>query len=175
MKEVFLKVNKDLFTMGLNPTEILIIAQIIEFQTNTGDCYITDQQLAKQFGVSESTISRELKKLESNGLIVRETRNIKGGKERHLKLSSINLPIVNETTTSKLPIVQESNCLLYNKQNDFIKDNNLKDKEKDNLENQIPVEGRVSKEELAYHKCAYEPVAANIIKILATGKIVEVI
>ncbi len=83
----------------------------MEFETNTGDCFISDKQLAEQFGVSESTISRELKKLETMGFIVRETKNVKGGKERHIK-----------TTNVKLPIVQESNCLLHNKQNDFIKD-----------------------------------------------------
>lgn len=34
---------------------------------------------------------------------------------------------------------------------------------------------KVSKSELERNKCAYEPVAANLVKILATGKIVEVI
>lgn len=85
MTNIFLKVNKDLFSLGLNPTEILILAQIIEFQTNTGDCFISDKHLSEQFGVSESTIKREVKKLEDMGYIMRETRNIKGGRERHLK------------------------------------------------------------------------------------------
>ncbi len=87
MTNVFLKVNKGLFSMGLNPTEILILAQIIEFQTNTGDCFISDNQLASMFGVSESTIKREVKKLEDLGFITRETKNIKGGRERHIKVN----------------------------------------------------------------------------------------
>ena len=87
MANIFLKVNKGLFSMGLNPTEILILAQIIEFETNTGICFISDKQLAEQFGVSESTIKREMKKLEDSGFIVRETRNIKGGRERLLKVN----------------------------------------------------------------------------------------
>ena len=135
MANVFLKVSKELFKMGLNPTEILILAQIMEFEANTGDCFISDKQLAAQFGVSESTISREIKKLEAMGLLVRETRNIKGGKERHLKSTIGKMMLVDEKTdltTSKLPIVQESNCLLYNRQNDFIKDNNEEIREKDN-------------------------------------------
>ncbi len=70
--------------MGLNPVQILILAQIMEFETNTGDCFISDKQLAEQFGVSESTIKRELKKLEEQGYIFRNTKNVKSGKERHI-------------------------------------------------------------------------------------------
>jgi hypothetical protein len=73
--------------------------------------------------------------LETKGYIVRETRNVKGGKERHMR--------VNENpTTSKTPVdkdLQPAKCLLTNcnltvdnKQNDLIKDN-IKDKEKDNI------------------------------------------
>ncbi len=137
MTNVFLKVSKDLFSKGLNPTEILILAQVMEFQTNTGDCFISDQQLAQQFGVSESTISRELKKLESNGYIVRETKNTKSGKERHIRLASGNLIFGNETNNTanvKLPVAQESICLLGNRQNDLIKDNIKDNSIKDNLE-----------------------------------------
>ncbi len=137
MANVFLKVNKDLFSYGLNPTEILILAQIIEFETNTGDCFISDRQLADNFGVSESTISRELKKLESNGFIVRETRNTRNGKERHLRIANSNLTVGNNNTNSarvNLLVAQESNCLLPNMQNELIKDNSKKIKEKDNKE-----------------------------------------
>lgn len=136
MPNVFLKVSKDLFKKGLNPTEILILAQIIEFETNTGDCFISDKQLAEQFGVSESTISRELKKLENDGYIVRETKNTKNGKERHIHLASGNLTNGNETNNSarvNLLIAQESICLFPNRQNDLIKDNPNKIKEKDNI------------------------------------------
>jgi predicted transcriptional regulator len=83
------------------------------------------------FNVSESTVSRALKALETKGLIKRETKNVKGGKERHLHF-----------TNSKMTVdscEQPSNCLLTNvnltidnKQNELIKDN-IKDKEKDNL------------------------------------------
>ena len=65
MAKVFLKVDKDLFSKGLNPTEILILAQIIEFDTNTGDCFISDKQLAEQFGVSIKTVSRAIEALEN--------------------------------------------------------------------------------------------------------------
>ena len=119
------------------------MAQVVEFLTNTGDCFISDKQLAEQFGVSESTISRELKKLETMGLIVRETKNVKGGKERHIKLAdstTVNLTIEKKTienTTSNLTIDNKQNDIctigklpIVNRQNDLIKDN-IKDKLKE--------------------------------------------
>lgn len=139
MTNYFLKVNKDLFKRGLNPLEILLISQIAEFQGNTGDCFISDKALAENFGVSESTITRTLKALESKGYIVRETKNVKGGKERHIKVNERKLK--EDSTTSKMTLdggIQASKCLLStsnltvdNKQNDLIKDN-IKYKEKDN-------------------------------------------
>lgn len=142
MKNYFLKVNKDLFKLKLNPTEILLLAQIMEFQSNTGDCFMSDEALAENFGVSKSTISRSIKSLVEKGFIARDTKNIKGGKERHITvnidniekaLTNVNLPIV-----EKEEISQTSNCLLsnvnlpiVNGQNDFIKDkrkDNSKDK-----------------------------------------------
>lgn len=144
MTNLFLKINKDLFKLELNPTEILVLAQIMEFNTNTGDCFITDKQLAEQFGVSESTITREMKKLETMGFITRETKNVKGGKERHIKA---NLTKIEEKLTTVCLSVdceekqdlQQSNCLLTTinspidkVQNDLIKDN-IKNKIKDNI------------------------------------------
>lgn len=134
MSNYFLKVDKELFKTGLTPIEILLVSQIQEFQSNTGDCFISDKVLAENFGVSESTVSRALKGLEAKGYITRSTKNVRGGKERHLKVNP-------QPTTSKMPVdsgIQASKCLLStsnltvdNKQNDLIKDN-LKDKEKDN-------------------------------------------
>ena len=37
-----LKVYKDLFKLGLNPTELMVLSQIIEFQVNTNDCFISN-------------------------------------------------------------------------------------------------------------------------------------
>jgi predicted transcriptional regulator len=58
----------------------------MEFCANTGNCFISDKALAENFGVSESTIKREIKKLEEMGLITRETKAVKGGKERHMRV-----------------------------------------------------------------------------------------
>ena len=147
MSNVFLKVNKDLFNLELNPTEILILAQVIEFNTNTGECFMTDAQFAKNYNVSVSTVSRAIKSLESKGFIERKTKNVKGGKERHIfvKLNKIE----EELTKVNLKVdedLQTSNCLVSNvnlpidkEQNELIKDNG-KDKEKDNLNEIVPKE-----------------------------------
>lgn len=144
MTNLFLKVNKDIFKLGLNPTEILILAQAMEFQTNTGDCYISNDTLAEQFGVSTKTISRALGTLEEKGFITRNTKNIKGGKERHMivnitnieaALTKDNLSVVNEVPKTpqgtKCPLTRD-NLSVDKGQNDSIKDNRI-DKEKDNL------------------------------------------
>lgn len=137
MSNVFLKVDKDLFKKGLNPTQIIIVAQIEEYMRNTGDCHVTDAQFAEMLGVSTSTISREVKKLCEMGIIQKETKNIQHGKVRNLFLTNINLPIVENdktSTTVNLPIAETSNCLLRTEQNDLIKDNredNRKEKDKE--------------------------------------------
>lgn len=142
MTNIFLKINKDLFKLKLNPTEILILAQIMEFNTNTGDCYVTDKQFADNFSVSESTIKREIKKLDEMGYIIRETKNVKGGKERHIKinlekieqeLTSIKLSL-DDANKAQNELYTRGNLTLVKGQNDTIKDN-IKDKEKDNIEN----------------------------------------
>ncbi len=144
MTNVFMKVNKDFFKLGLNPTEILILAQVMEFNTNTGNCFITDKQLAEQFGVSDKTISRSMKVLEDKGFIRRETKNVKGGKERHIfiNLSNIELALSKDkmsVVNNDLSNSQQTKCPLTTDkmsidkgQNVLIKDN-IKDKEKDNI------------------------------------------
>lgn len=84
MTDKFLKVNKDLFLLGLNPIEILVLAQIIEFNTNTGDCFMSDKAFAQAFGVSERTVSRAVQNLEDKGFITRATKNTGSGRERHM-------------------------------------------------------------------------------------------
>jgi DNA-binding MarR family transcriptional regulator len=70
MSNLFLKVNKDLFKLGLNPTELLILAQIMEFDTNNKTCYMTNEQFAKELNVSEKTVQRALNDtLEDKGYI----------------------------------------------------------------------------------------------------------
>lgn len=128
---------------------------------------MSDEALAENFGVSKSTISRSIKNLVDKGFIARETKNIKGGKERHITvnigniekaLTNVNLPIDEEKE-----IPQTSNCLLsnvnlpiVNGQNDFIKDKRV-DNSKDNIggiiqpaAEVIPLQTAASSEEFVF-------------------------
>lgn len=134
----FLAIDKRLLGKGLNPTELLVYSQIAEYNRTTGDCFISDKTMAEMFGVSDKTISRALTALEDKKLIRRETKNVRGGKERHI------------FTTDKMTVdssLQPTNCPLTtvilsidNRQNDLIKENII-EKEKDNY--------RVDEESLA--------------------------
>lgn len=196
MTHLFLRVNKDLFNLGLNPTEILVLAQVMEYDTNTGDCFISDKALAKMLSVSEKTISRTMKALEDKGFITRSTKNIKGGKERHIKSNAGKIDAALTTdkmtidviTTDKMTVVQQTKCPLYNGQNDLIKDNTIKDKEKDNnsvmfqpaVEN-ITLQSvqkaeleEISPEALLAMGARFEVTEDNLIRILDTGKVFKI-
>ena len=190
MTNLFLKVNKDFFKLGLNPTEILILAQIMEFNTNTKDCFISDKALAENFGVSEKTISRSIKALEDKGFITRDTKNAKGGKVRHIYINAANI----EKTLTKDKLTVDNNngqndCCTKDKlsvdngQNDLIKDNIKDNIIKDNIElsakadNSKTIYPTVTVSYLVSNNIAYELVedSTNLVRIKATGKIVKVI
>lgn len=153
MTNNFLKVNKDFFKLELNPTEILILSQIEEYNRTTKDCFMSDEAFAAQFGVSKSTISREMKILESKGFITRETKNVKGGKERHIHINFNNIESALANVKMTLDGSQQtSNCLLsnvklpiVNKQNDSIKEN-IKEKRKNNKGESLTAEAVKSSE-----------------------------
>lgn len=133
MSNYFLKVNKGLFKMGLNPTEILVLAQITEYQTNNKICYMTDAQFAEDFGVSAKTISRTLDKLEKENLIKRETKTVASKRIR-----TITAIVKSNGQNDSMNELRQSNCpsekdklSISNRQNDFIKDKE-KNKVKDN-------------------------------------------
>ena len=92
MTNKFLMVSKDLFKLGLAPLEILILSQVMEYDRTTGDCFMSDKAFAEAFGVSESTVSRAIKSLvDVRGFIQKETKNIKGGRVRHMTINFIEL------------------------------------------------------------------------------------
>lgn len=72
----FLAVEKQWLGSGLDSLELLIIAQIAEYQRQKWPCYVTDKQMALLFGVSDRTICRYLEALEEKGMIVRETKTV---------------------------------------------------------------------------------------------------
>ena len=193
MTNLFLKVNKDLFKLGLNPTEILILAQIMEFNNNTGDCFISDKALAENFGVSEKTISRSIKALEDKGLIKRDTKAIKGGKSRHITV--IAAKIEEQLTTDKMSIDNNNNgqivpyttdkMSVVKGQNDLIKDNIIDNNIKDNIREALTASAVKSSidypvitvSQLTRDKIEYELIqnSTNLIKIKATGAVCRVV
>lgn len=189
MANVFLKVNKDLFKLGLNPTEILVLAQIIEFNTNTGSCFISDKALADAFGVSEKTISRTIKALEDKGFITRETSNVKGGKVRYMKANISKISTTDKMTLDNNNNGQNDFCTkdklsVVNGQNDLIKDNIKDNNLKDNREAltakavkssiNYPV---VTVSQLVRDRIEYELIqeSTNLIRIKATGAVCKVV
>lgn len=136
MTNVFLQVNKNLFGSGLSPIEMLVLSQIEEFDRNTGDCFISNATMAKNFNVSEKTIARTLDSLEDRGLIIRNTKNCQKGKERHITLAKDKMTLADETKESakdKMTLAEQTKCPLRKGQNDTIKDNTNKIREKDNI------------------------------------------
>jgi transcriptional antiterminator len=134
MTNLFLKINKDLFKLGLNPTELIILAQIMEFDTNNKVCYMTNEQFAEMLNVSERTVSRALNDtLQSKGYIT--IINPKS-KSRSFQLNKSIIEedvrqIVLEEKKHRQNVVDNiDNLSNEHRQNDFIKDN-VKDKVKD--------------------------------------------
>ena len=135
MTNLFLKVNKDLFKLGLNPTEILVLAQIMEFDTNNKICYMTNEQFAAMLNVSERTISRALNDtLHPKGYITIINPRSKS-RSFQLNRNVIEADLRQNGLEEELgQNVQENIDNLSNKlrQFDFIKDNkNIKIKDND--------------------------------------------
>lgn len=190
----FLKVEKNLFGSGLSPIEILVLSQIMEFDRNTGDCFMSNAAMAKNFGVSEKTVSRAVAALEEKKYITRNTKNVQKGKERHIILTKDNLTLANDSeksTKDKMTLAEKSICPLRKGQNDPIKDNTNKINEEDNMENdksalrsatsdlsfsETAQEERlieVAPWELRAMGCKYELLDDNKVRIIDTNKIIR--
>ena len=139
MTNIFLKVNKDLFGIGLTPIQILIIAQILEFQTKEKECFISNKELAKNYGMSESTVDRAIGELVKKAIIIRKTKNTQTGRVRYLCVNEVAIDALRKqqnevSANSKMTISKPQNEVSANvkltfskQQNDSIKDN-IKDK-----------------------------------------------
>jgi hypothetical protein len=86
--------------------------------------------------VSEKTISRALGSLEEKKLIFRETKNVKGGKERHIHLTADKMTVNDSHQPTKSPLSTD-NLSIVKGQNDLIK-YNIKNKRKDNYTGESP-------------------------------------
>ena len=103
MDNNFLAINKDYLNYDLKSIDILIIAQIEEFDRNKKFCHLSNQQFAEMFGESKSTVKRTIDKLEKLNIIKRQTTFIKNNgrsnKQRILSLNNISKwKVQNEST-----------------------------------------------------------------------------
>lgn len=139
MGNTFLAINKEYLYIGLKSIDILIIAQIEEFQRNECECYVTNKQLSEMFGESEDKIKRSLAKLEKMNIVKRTTTFIEGnGKCNRRRILSINdkKEWKVHSTPTKMDGAKVDNGRCKNSEwkehNAPIKEN-IKDKEKDNI------------------------------------------
>lgn len=137
--DTFLAINKKYLNIGLKSIEILIIAQINEFERNNCQCYITNRQFADIFGESESTIKRAIDKLESFHVLRRQTHFIDGnGKANKQRVLFLNNQ--EEWKVQNDPTKMESSDISDGRfKNDKWKGHNdpIKEKEKENKKDNI--------------------------------------
>lgn len=106
MENKFLAIDKKYFNREFKSIELLIIAQIEEFERNNCECYITNEQFSDMFGESISTIKRALSSLETKGIIKRKTSTVSNNgqksKQRILSISKVqNEPNLNQNDVKK--------------------------------------------------------------------------
>lgn len=141
MADLFLKVNKHLFNQGFNPLEMLLLSQIIEFQNNGKECYLTDDALAEAFGVSNKTVSRTLKKLDEEMHLIHRRTISNGSKKVRTMTCDVKALTQHVRDRQFVPDGQNDpgetdNLSLRDGQNDPIKDN-IKDNIKDKTPNDL--------------------------------------
>lgn len=114
--KIFWRVYKDLSKVqGIDSSlEMLIVAQVLEWESNNRECFESDASMAEHFRASESTVSRAIKKLVDKGLLTKTLKNTQTGRIRILKSCPAKLAIMRpETQKNKLNSgkPQSSNCL----------------------------------------------------------------
>jgi DNA-binding transcriptional ArsR family regulator len=78
--ERFLKIDKRLLTLGLNPSEILTFAYVDQFR-GAKVCFASNETIGKEIGMSDRQVRRNLAKLKKQRLV----RAFYEGKTRFLK------------------------------------------------------------------------------------------
>jgi DNA-binding MarR family transcriptional regulator len=80
----------------------LILAQVEEFVRNGCECYVTNQQFAEMFSVTQPTVDAAIKRLEELNYIRRDTKVTAGNNRanRVRKLLLVNPPKLREFRVS---------------------------------------------------------------------------
>ena len=153
MDNNFLAVDKRwLSNPNVTLLQKLIIAQVTEYVRNGKECYMTDQQFADAFGVNVQQVTRAIKALSDNKMILRDTKTVsnngQASKTRTLKAIvkfdySLDKGIVTSDNTLPEAIVIDDYSLegivkndISNSQNDtegIVTSDNIKDNIKDNI------------------------------------------
>ena len=153
MDNNFLAVDKRwLSNPNVTLLQKLIIAQITEYVRNGKECYMTDQQFADAFGVNVQQVTRAIKALSDNKMLLRDTKTVsnngQASKTRTLKAIvkfdySLDKGIVTSDNTLPEAIVTDDYSLegivkndRSNSQNDtegIVTSDNIKDNIKDNI------------------------------------------
>ena len=118
---------------------------MLEYQTKGLDCFESDESFSKDFGVSQSTVSRAIGNLKKKNIIVANTKNTQKGKLRYLTVLTSTIEECrkrqndfcenssDEVRNSQIDSCGNVNLPISNKQNesikDNIKDNSIKDNE----------------------------------------------
>lgn len=136
MENNFLQVNKKwLSNRELTLLDKLIVAQIQEYTRNKKECYMTDKQFADAFGVNVQQVTRAMKKLADNGIIIRNTQTVSNNGQSS-KIRTLKAIVKNDYSLAEGIVKNDKR----NSQNDskgivtsdYIKDN-LKENIKENL------------------------------------------
>ena len=153
MDNNFLAVDKRwLSNPNVTLLQKLIIAQVTEYVRNGKECYMTDQQFADAFGVNVQQVTRAIKALSDNKMLLRDTKTVsnngQASKTRTLKAIvkfdySLDKGIVTSDNTLPEAIVTDDYSLegivkndISNSQNDtegIVTSDNIKDNIKDNI------------------------------------------
>ena len=153
MDNNFLAVDKRwLSNPNVTLLQKLIIAQVTEYMRNGKECYMTDQQFADAFGVNVQQVTRAIKALSDNKMLLRDTKTVsnngQASKTRTLKAIvkfdySLDKGIVTSDNTLPEAIVTDDYSLegivkndRSNSQNDtegIVTSDNIKDNIKDNI------------------------------------------
>lgn len=152
MTNNFLAIDKNWFKHKLKPLDLLLLAQVAEFERNTGEFFMSNITLAEQFGVSPNTIQNRIDFLTKEQYLIRDTKTTNSGKERYLKVNYNKFANPNfglasksdEFAKPKFGVAPTQNLVQRQQKNCAIKDK-LKDNSKDNLiahsTNEEPEEG----------------------------------
>lgn len=120
MFETFIKIDGNMYKIGLPGDEMIILAKIMEFHYSTGNIFVSNETFAELSGCSVRTVDRKIKHLEQLGLIKRDTKVTHNGKDRKIYFNELKyLELVNiqqeESADDKMTLADDKITLANDK------------------------------------------------------------